>query len=63
MSEPYPERRRQLECLRIACDLAQLAKDSLDSAMRADFQRMADVWTDQAREEASFPRPDPLFVN
>ena len=65
MPEPCSEheRRRQLECLRVACDLAQLAKDSLDSDMRADLQRMADVWTVQALEEPSFPRRDPLPLN
>jgi hypothetical protein len=53
MPKPYPEdeRKRQLECLRLASDHAQLAKDSPDPDARANFRRMADIWTDQAYED------------
>ena len=62
MPEPYPEdgrRKRQLECLRLACDLAQLAKDDHDPDMRASFQRMADLWTDKRRKNP--PSHDATF--
>jgi hypothetical protein len=48
---PQDERKRQLECLRLACDLVQLAKDSPNSYVKANCLRMADVWSAQAEEE------------
>jgi hypothetical protein len=42
------DRKLQLECLRLASDLTQLAKDSPDPEVRANALRMAKEWTDKA---------------
>ena len=41
------ERRRELECLRLASDLMQMAKSGLEPALKAHCLRMASVWADQ----------------
>ena len=46
------ERKRQLECLRLASDLVQLAKGDLDPVLKAHCLRMASAWTDQAQKAA-----------
>jgi hypothetical protein len=53
MPHPFPEdeRKRQLECLRLASDLVQLAKDSPDTHVKANSLRMVNVWSAQAEEE------------
>jgi hypothetical protein len=53
MPQLYPEdeRKRQLECLRLASDLVQLARDSPDPYVKANCLRMANVWSAQAEEE------------
>ena len=64
MSEPDPEyeRKRQLECLRLASDLRQLAKEDLEPGLKAHCLRMAGAWTDQA--EKTSPRADAnYFLN
>jgi hypothetical protein len=50
MPRPVPEfeRRHQLESLRLASELAQLAKCSLAPALKEHIERMAKVWTHQA---------------
>jgi hypothetical protein len=53
MPEPDPEyeRKRRLECLRLASDLMQLAKHDLEPALKAHCLRMANVWAAQAAED------------
>jgi hypothetical protein len=41
------EQKRELECLRLASDLRQLSKETLNPYFKAHCLRMADVWTDQ----------------
>jgi hypothetical protein len=52
MPQLYPEdeRKRQLECLRLASDLVQLASNSLDPYLKANCLRMAQAWSAQAEE-------------
>ena len=56
----------ELECLRLATDLAELAKHDLDADLKAHCLRMARWWSEQA-EKLSSPRPallstdDPTF--
>jgi hypothetical protein len=47
-SDPEDERKCELECLRLASDLVQLAKEELEPAVKAHCLRMARAWTDQA---------------
>jgi hypothetical protein len=51
-SDSEYERKRQLECLRLASDLVQLAKGDLEPALKAHCLRMARAWTDQAEKAA-----------
>ena len=46
------DRIRELECLRLASDLRQLAKDTLDPDLRAHCIRMAKQWSAEADEPA-----------
>ena len=41
-------RKRELECLRLASDLTQLATETLRPDLKAHCIRMARIWTDQA---------------
>jgi hypothetical protein len=47
-SDPEDERKRRLECLRLASDLMQLAKGDLEPALKARCLKMARGWTDEA---------------
>jgi hypothetical protein len=47
MSKSDYERRRDLECLRLASQLMQLSRETLDPELKAHCIRMADYWTDQ----------------
>lgn len=38
-------RKHDLECLRLASDLTQLASSKVSSGLRSQFLRMAKVWT------------------
>jgi hypothetical protein len=40
------ERKRQLECLRLASDLTQLGRDTLNPDLKAHCVRMAQMWSD-----------------
>jgi hypothetical protein len=40
--------KRDLECLRLASDLVQLAKDTLSPDLKAHCLRMAKHWSDEA---------------
>jgi len=46
------DRQRELECLRLASDLWQLAKETLDPELKAHCLRMAKQWSDEADEPA-----------
>jgi hypothetical protein len=48
VSDTKNQRKRELECLRLASDLAQLARDTLNPDLRAHCVRMAKLWSDQA---------------
>ena len=43
---------RELECLRLASELRQLAKETLSPALKAHCFRMAKQWSDGADERA-----------
>jgi hypothetical protein len=46
------DQKRELECLRLASDLRQLAKETLHPDLRAHCLRMAKQWSDEADEPA-----------
>jgi hypothetical protein len=47
MSNSGNDRKRELECLRLASDLTQLATETPNPGLRTHFLRMAKAWTDQ----------------
>jgi hypothetical protein len=48
LSDSENERKRELECLRLASDLRQLGRDALNPELSAHCVRMAKVWSDQS---------------
>jgi hypothetical protein len=50
MSDSDNERKLELECLRLASDLTQLAKDTLSQDLRPHCLRMAKIWSDRAEQ-------------
>jgi hypothetical protein len=52
MSEPDNDRKSDLECLRLATELIELATGTLNPALKAHCLRMAGVWTDRLRGES-----------
>jgi hypothetical protein len=58
-SDRRDDQKRELECLRLASDLRQLAKETLDPDLRAHCLRMAKQWSD----EADGPATDDTGVN
>jgi hypothetical protein len=50
VSDSEDELRRSLECLRLASDLTQMARDTLSPHLKEHFLRMAKVWTDRAEQ-------------
>jgi hypothetical protein len=48
MSDSENDRKRELECLRLASDLTRLATETLNPELKAHCLRMANVWTGQA---------------
>jgi hypothetical protein len=48
MSDSENDRKRELECLRLASDLIQLATEILNPDLKAHCLRMAEIWSDQA---------------
>ena len=50
LSDPENERKRELECLRLASDPTQLARNALDPELSAHCVRMAKVWSDQCAQ-------------
>jgi hypothetical protein len=51
MSKPDNQRKRDLECLRLAADCRQLASDVDSPALQMRFRRMAKVWTSLTERE------------
>jgi hypothetical protein len=49
LSNPRNERKRELEYLRLASDLSQLARDTANPGLRVRCVRMASYWSDQAQ--------------
>ena len=43
--------KHDLECLRLASDLSQLACSQVSPGLRSQFRRMAKVWTDLAKSK------------
>jgi hypothetical protein len=48
VSDSENDRKRELECLRLASDLTRLASGTLSPELKAHYLRMASTWTDQA---------------
>jgi len=48
MSDLENDNRFELECLRLASDLKQLAKDTLNPDLKAHCLRMAKLWSGEA---------------
>jgi hypothetical protein len=48
VSDSENDNKRELECLRLASDLMQLSRETLNPNLKAHCLRMAEVWTDQA---------------
>jgi hypothetical protein len=46
------DQKRDLECLRLASDLRQLAKETLDQDLKAHCLWMAKQWSDEADDPA-----------
>ena len=47
MSDSNSESKIELECLRLASDLAQMSRETLNPDLEAHCLRMADFWTSQ----------------
>ncbi len=52
MSGSENDSKLELECLRLASDLRQLAKETLDPALKAHCLRMAMQWSGEVDEPA-----------
>jgi hypothetical protein len=50
VSDSENNRKRELECLRLASDLTQLASETPDLDLKAHYRRIANIWTDQAEQ-------------
>jgi hypothetical protein len=50
MSDSESERKRELECLRLASDLTQLATETLNPELKAYCLRMAGRLIDQVKQ-------------
>ena len=51
MSESENQRKLELECMRLASDLMELASDTLNPHLKAHCIRMAELWSDRADQE------------
>ena len=51
MSVSEDLRKRQLECLRLAAELRQLASETSDPDLKAQFHRTAAMWSSQADQD------------
>lgn len=50
MADREHDRKRELECLRLASDLTRLASETLNVDLRAHCLRMASKWTEHAEK-------------
>jgi hypothetical protein len=50
VSDSNYDRKRELECLRLAADLIQLAADTLNPHLKAHCLRVAKVWSGEAEK-------------
>jgi hypothetical protein len=50
MSASNDDRKRELECLRLASDLMQLASDTPNPYLKAHCLRMAKIWCSEAEK-------------
>ena len=50
MSDSENDRKRELECLRLASDLTRLATGTLNPDLKAHCVRMAGIWTARAEQ-------------
>jgi hypothetical protein len=50
VSDSNYDRKRELECLRVASDLMQLAAETLNPHLKAHCLRMAKVWSGEAEK-------------
>jgi len=55
VSESYHLRKRGLECLRLAADCKQLARDAQSPALQSHFLRMAKLWPALADDALVIP--------
>jgi hypothetical protein len=55
------DHKQDLECLRLASDLRQLASDTLNPLLKAHCLWMVEVWSAKA-EKRPLDSPDPLTV-
>jgi hypothetical protein len=51
MPDSESDQRSELECLRLASDLMEMATQTLNPKLKAHCLRMARAWTDQAERE------------
>ena len=60
MSESKNQRKRELECMRLASDLMELASNTLNPHLKEHCIRMAKLWPDRADQK---PTGDPSILN
>jgi hypothetical protein len=48
VSDSNSDQKRELECLRLASDLMQLSRKTLNLNLKAHCLRMASIWADHA---------------
>jgi hypothetical protein len=51
MSDSESDRKSDLECLRLASDLMEMATQTLNPDLKAHCLRMARLWTDRSKQE------------
>jgi hypothetical protein len=51
MPDSESDQRSELECLRLASDLMEMANQTLNPELKAHCLRMAGVWTDRANQK------------
>ena len=62
MSDSNYEQKRELECLRLASDLRQMSRETLNPNLKAHCLRMAGVWTDQVVLELTDDPAPPNYL-
>jgi hypothetical protein len=51
MPDSESDQKSQLECLRLASDLMEMANQTLNPELKTHCHRMAGVWTDRANRK------------